>query len=243
MIPLGVLAAATPRSAVPPGAQDPLWAFVEVLLNMGGPQGSILYPDPAGRHVWTASGNGPVIDTSLGFAAARFNELSRISSPSSPGFGLGTDDFTAEAWVRLGAISADRAMFNVGLPGGFSFGFTSGKPFAGPNNVSYGVVGDSPIALNTMTHVEYSRSAGVGRMFVGGVLVKSASDTVNYVEGVGTVGAGTSTNGSSYVGNLGGAGSGAAFMRAFRLTKGVARHADSATFTPPDVPFPATGPA
>lgn len=226
----GQLGASQAAGSAP--ATDPYWANVVALLNMGGANGSTAFPDSTGLNSWTAVA--ATVDTSLGYNAAAFPSTSRIGAPSSAGFAMGAGDFTVEAWVRIASTSGDKSIFTVALPNCLSFGFNAGKPFAGPNSVSYGIVAPSAVSINVMHHIEYSRASGTGRMFVDGVEVANGSDAYNYSQSVAYLGAGSNNAGSTFTGYLGPNG----FIQAFRLTKGVARHTTSSSFTPPAAPFP-----
>lgn len=212
---------------------DPYWANVVSLLNMGGADGSTAFPDSKGLRTWSTH-NTVTVKTTLGYNAALFAFDGALRAPSSADFALGTGDFTIETWARVASISSDRTLFNVGEVGGFSCGLTAGKPFAGSNSVSYGVTSPTALSINTLYAIEYSRSGGTGRLFVDGVQVATGADTYNYVQGIGTVGAGSSNGGASFAGYIGPD----SYVKAHRLTKGIARHTTSTSFTPPPAPFP-----
>jgi hypothetical protein len=215
----------------PPPPSDPLWANVVVLLNMGGADGSTSFPDSKGLHTWTAVG--AEVDNSLGYNAGYFPfGGAYLTSTSHADFALGTGDFTVEAWIRPESITGDSNIFNVGTPGAISFGLSAGKPFAGSNSVSYGIMAPSALSLSTMYHVEYSRASGTGRLFVDGVQVATGADVFNFAQSVGIVCAGSADGGGTFTGYMYG------WIRAFRLTKGAARHSSGSSFTPPTAPFP-----
>lgn len=208
---------------------DPYWANVVSLLNFPGADGSTTFTDAKGK-IWTAAGTAQ-IDNSLGYNAGQFTSPPAwIASASNADWAMGAGDFTIEAWIYLPPMAGDRNIFNVNIANAISFGLTGGKIFLGSNSVSYGVIGATTITASTLTHVAASKSSGTTRIFVGGTVDATGADAYNYVQSSASVAAGSNNSGVNFTGYLGG------WIRAFRLTKGVARY--TANFTPPSAPFP-----
>lgn len=224
MIP-GIVAGIAVTPTPPP--TDPFYANVVSLLNFPGADGSTTFIDATGK-TWTATS--AEIDTSLGYNAGLFNGSdARITSPSNADWSMGTGDFTIEAIIRPSAVTADRSLFGVTASSGLSFGLTDGKLFCGPTGVSYGPIGATTLALNTPVHVAASRASGTMRVFLDGVQDAAAADAYNYVQASAMIGA-NQIPPASAVGFYAG------WIRALRVTKGVARYTSG--FTPPSAPFP-----
>lgn len=212
----------------PVGETDPYWANVVSLHNFPGPDGSTTFIDATGK-TWTLTG-GADIDRSLGYNAGEFNgSTGRISSASHADWAMGTGDFTIEAWIRPASVTGDRNIFGVNVSGGVSFGLTAGKVFCGPTGVSYGVTGATTLSTNVLAHVAASKESGTMRVFVNGVLDASGSDSRNYGQAAAMIAA-------NQIPPAAATGFYAGRIRAFRVTKGVARY--TAGFTPPGAPFP-----
>ncbi len=157
--------------------------------------------------------------------------------PSSAYFGFGTGDFTIEAWVNPnGAQQASAAVLDFRAAGG---GSTQAKPtiFLAGSAFSYFANGVTPsgmsgtVSLNAWHHVAYSRTAGVGRLFVDGAQVgANYADSLNYGASadlvIGEVGD-SRTYGAGYF--KGG-------IDDVRVTKGVGRY--TTNFSVPAVAFP-----
>lgn len=225
MIP-GIVAGIAVTPTPPP--TDPYYANVVSLLNFPGADGSTTFTDAKGK-VWTPQGSAQ-IDTSLGYNAGQFpGSPSRLDSPTDADWAMGTGDFTVEAWIRPSNLSTDRNIFGVNVSGGLGFGTTSSALFCGPTAVSYGVIGSTGLPLNTLVHVAACKASGTMRVFVNGVVDGSGADSYNYAQAEVML-ASNRVPPSAATGYLEG------WIRAFRLTKGVARY--TANFTPPTAPFP-----
>ena len=106
-----------------------------------------------------------------------------LSIPTSTELGLGTADFTIEAWIRPANVSGAKAIIDFRTTG------TEVSPYLyldGANlkyfvNGSVAITGTATLAANTWYHVTVSRTSSVTKMFVGGVQDGSDySDSNNY---------------------------------------------------------------
>ena len=106
-----------------------------------------------------------------------------LSIPTSTELGLGTADFTIEAWIRPANVSGAKAIIDFRTTG------TEVSPYLyldGANlkyfvNGSVVITGTTTLAANTWYHVTVSRTSSVTKMFVGGVQDGSNySDSNNY---------------------------------------------------------------
>lgn len=163
-----------------------------------------------------------------------------LNFANSSDFSLGSGDFTIEFWVwtdpRVTAWARllENVAYNVtggwhfsyngnDAPGGRRLGFQIGLNGGGGARI------DSNAALPTSqwAHVAVTRSAGVIRMFVNGVLQSaSISTSENYSSQQLRVGSTVGTPGNFFMG----------YLEDLRITKGVARYTSS--FSAPTAAFP-----
>lgn len=172
----------------------------------------------------TATSNGiTYIDGKFG-KAANFNGSAKATIPS-PGISIGTGDFTVDFWIFLPSYSNDKIIFGGGANGNFMVGFGSNVFGVGRAELAWdNTIASSNIPLNTWTHIEISRDSGMLRIFVGGVLKGTFTNT-NNMAFTGDLGIGMDFQGLGFVGGI----------DEFRLSVGIARH--TADFTPPDEPY------
>lgn len=248
-MPLGVLAAATPRAGGG-GGGDPDWASVSALLHFDGADGSTTLTDQTGK-VWTPVGQAQ-IDTDqskFGGASLRVDGAGDYATtPNSAAFDFGAGDFTVEAWVRWAGIGAAG---NQGIVCHDQIGGTRGWLFfsedgtgSAPNDavsfaawsggVPYAASDTVPVVNGVWYHLAAARQGGTLRLFKNGVQVGVNTGLGSAVIGAPTepcvVGAlwavGAPLSGTYLSGNV----------DDLRITKGVARY--TSNFTPPAAPFP-----
>lgn len=240
----GGLLGATVSSDGLPGNSDSDFDKVSLLLHMNGVDGSAIFLDDSPSPKAITAYGGAKISTAQskwGGASGYFDGVDDyVSAPSSSDFNFGTGDFTIEAWVYQSQQSG-LAMV-AGQQGGnasdglFQFRISDGKPeFVFCSNGSTNIVSFSsqqPIQQSTWVHIEVSRSNGVGRVFVGGLLTAQAniSGSLYNSNRPLTVGALNYGVGTNLLGFFGG------YIGDLRITNGVARN--SANFTPPPASFP-----
>jgi hypothetical protein len=203
------------------------------LLHFNGANNSTTFTDETGK-AWNAV-SGAKISTAqskFGGASMLLNGSSDfISTPSHADFNFGTGDFTIECFVYQVVQTGDQALFGCVSGSGIevSAGLQNGKMFCGRNGVSYGPIASSAVAASTWTHVAAARQGTTMRVFHGGTLMASGSDSNDYIAAISNIGAaslnGNTTRSAYYNG----------YIDEFRITKGTALY--TANFTPPASPF------
>lgn len=179
MIPLGILAAASPRA---PG--DPYRSSVVAHLHMDGSNGSTSFPDTTGR-TWTPNANATVTtsNSKFGGASADFPSasLAYLETAGSDDFNFGSGDFTIEGWVYLtGSLPgagnyrfiASRDDIQTTSTRGWRLlvsGDISGKlSFAATvSGVNYVVSDPAAFPLNSWQYVKVIRTGGFLRLYRG----------------------------------------------------------------------------
>lgn len=205
-------------------AGDPNWNNVVALLHM-----NAAFTDETGKS-WTTSGSPSINNTiyKFGGGSGFFNGGPYIEGPTSADWAFGTGDFTVECWAYATSMPTGLYFSPMGNwvsnTGGCFFLRPSGVMSwhsAGSTYVSAGGV----FAINAWHHIAYSRQSGVGRLFVDGVQVASAADTVDFTW---TQAFRIGNNRTTYDPWRG-------YVDEVRITKGVARY--TAAFTPPSQEF------
>ena len=216
------------RRAMMAGGGDPYWANVVSLLHMDGANGSTTFTDQKGK-TWTPNGNVQIstAQSVFGGSSAAFDGVNdSLSIASHADFGFGTGDWTVECFVRQ-TTTAAQVIFDCrsGSSQALVAYITSGGNLA-YYDTSEKAGSGATIPPATWTHIALSRTAGVIKMFVGGVQVFS--------------GALATDMGSSMPFRIGEDYTGSAdfngYIDEFRITKGVGRYTSG--FTPPASPFP-----
>ena len=219
------------------GGTDPYLANVVSLLNMGGADGSTTFTDNTGK-IWTPNGNAQ-IDTSLGFNAGLFDGSGDyISTPSDSSLSLDAD-YTIEFILRINSLSISGIFDN----GASSFSGAATAVIVNhatqANKLSFWCrnIGTTGAILSTNTlstgvdyHIAFVRSGVSSKTWQDGVSVgATATETTAATVPLSTSGLRV---GKYWGGDFNG------WIRAFRVTKGVARY--TSAFTPPSAPFPTT---
>lgn len=229
---------------------DPHFDKVVSLLHFDETAGATSFADATGHGSWGRSGGAVTSAAMSKFGGCSLytsaSNGSRAWSPSSADFTLGTGDFTFDGW--LAPVSA-----GIGLDYGrvLQFGATNAtgtlvltrqgtvdpcrlmvQVYSGGYKNVFSPLPADTIPNDQFTHIELSRQAGVWRLFYGGHKVAEATYT----------GAGNNLVGVYWM--LGAGALNENYMRAYfdewRLTKGVARHAND--FMPPTRPGILTAP-
>jgi hypothetical protein len=225
-----------------PTVGDPAFALVVMQLSMDGTNGSTTFVDSSSRAITMSAVNGAQLTTTgpqFGTAAGIFEGTGDRVSGSHADLALGTGDFTVElslapttssqTWARyiqIGANAVAGALYinrrNTTNPPCVNCSVHTGSAYVDV------LQGDLTLPTSgAYTHVAVTREAGVWRLFVGGVLDKSATFTSagnNLTETTAFIGSNQSTD-EAYAGK----------MDNLRITKGLARY--TAGFTPPSGPF------
>lgn len=217
------------------GEVDPYWSNVSLLMLMNGTNGSTAIGDVTGKTV-TVAGNTAIVATQSrfgGYSCYFDGSGDYISMPSNADLSFETGDFTIEAWVNLSASPAvyagicDRRSgatlssyaFAIYNSGGLKVDFVyPGARLTGAINLSTGV----------WNHVAVTRTGGVIRLFVNGVVESGTATYSRAIDSSNQMLVGAVVD--PYYLN--------GYIDDFRITKGVARY--TADFTPPREPFSLT---
>lgn len=158
-----------------------------------------------------------------------------LTTQSSATLGLGSGDFTVEAWIYpTGVSGTDSVIFDFRSGNSGNNGPLLIIGAGGSNPLVYVAAGSaritgSGVTLNTWSHVAVSRSGTSTRLFLNGVQTGSTyTDTNNYLTPA-RVWIGADDDGSPNAYFIG-------YIDDLRITKGVARY--TANFTPPTQAFP-----
>lgn len=230
---LGVIAGSRAVAAPPPSACDPHFDQTTLLLPFDGVDGAATTLDES------LSNKNMIFvgDAKISNAAAKFGPTSLrldgngdyIWTTATIGVQLADEDFTIEAWVRWtgsqqGYIAVCR---RGGIDGwGLRVNTDGSVSFF---NVGIVSIGGGGIPTGAWAHVAVTRSSGVGRVFINGVLVGSG-DLSAFIESPFDFKIGGDINNGFNNWWFDG------FIDDFRLTLGHARY--TAAFTPPGEPFP-----
>ena len=224
-----------------PGAGDPDYSKVLLLLPFDGPDGNTAFTDKSSVPKTLSANGGAAIST----AQSKFGESSLhldgsgdfVSAPSSGDFAFGTGDFCNEGWFYLEAYPAGESILfclrNAGA--GIFDNMTRLNP-AGRVAWSDGTAwreSTAAVPLAQWVHIAVTRASGTLRIFTGGVKSYEGSHPINLggnrVMQIGAFEAyATNPAGGFLSGYVGGV----------RITKGAARY--TANFTPPAAPFPSS---
>jgi hypothetical protein len=153
-----------------------------------------------------------------------------LSIPANtPGFALGTTDFTVECWVyhisrnpTWGSHIIGPHSYGVAADWLFSIATSGLLYFQIGSQTTYSLTSTSTIPINTWTHVALVRSSGTVTMYINGTSVGSASLNVAVIDSTYPLTIGAACNsGATFTG----------YIDDLRVTKGIARY--TANFTPP----------
>lgn len=220
------------------GGGDPYWSNVVSLLHFNGTNGSTTYTDEKGL-TWTSNGaNIALSTTSPKFGSASLaitGTNSYAETPSTTAFEFGTGDFTIEGWLNPNAYSNNpNIISNRNSSNGITLRISSaGKLQFFPGTGSFIITGTTTVSTGAWTHFALTRQGTTNRIFLGGNLEASGSNSTNYTIAAGmasTTRIGYSTNSGSFAERWDGK------LDEMRTTKGVCRY--TASFTPPTAAFP-----
>jgi len=220
---------------------DPQFGSVSLLLHGDGTNGSATITDssPTPKTV-TAAGNAQISTAQSKFGGASLlfdGNGDYLASASNAAFGMGTSNFTLEAWIRPNLITGfDRGIIEFRntifgqLDGGAAFIQGSSAKLGFWDGVTgYGLTG-TVVSLNTWHHVAFVRLGNTLTAYLNGTQDFTASFTVNLgsARPLGIGGSNTNT--------LKGSSPFSGYIDEVRITKGIARY--TTNFTPPTAPFP-----
>jgi hypothetical protein len=162
------------------GATAPTAVNTVALLHMDGTNGSTSFPDDTGK-TWTAFGNAQVTTTDPHFGTGALlldGAGDYIESGTVADFGFGTGDFCIECFVRPTAITGNQVVASLG---GTWVLYLDGFGQLFVFNGSINVVGAaSGISTTTYQHIAWVRQSGQMRLYSGGALLSSATDTTSF---------------------------------------------------------------
>jgi hypothetical protein len=234
----------------PPGSHpvvDPYFANVSLLMKADGANNSTTFVDSSTNAFAVSRTGNTVISTTqskYGGSSAYFDGngdyLSLGAQAAAAPFGLGTGNFTIEAWIKPdstannGAIYGNygRAVGGANRDGSHILRLSSGKMqlYVFTAAATVDLQSTSTIPTNAWTHVAITRSGTTVRMFVNGVLESTLTSSVDLTSdpvNPPTAGAywqfADAIEPTSYFNG---------YIDDLRITKGVARY--TANFTPPD---------
>jgi hypothetical protein len=156
-----------------------------------------------------------------------------LNTASNPAFGFGTGDFTVEYWVYP-SLTGDSAQVIVdSRPSDSASPWLIGHTTGGAIRYYDGstVRTGGTMSANTWSHVAWSRSSNVNRIFLNGTQVSTYTATQDFGSSRGlTIGSNVLVSNEKFIGNI----------DDLRITKGFARY--TANFTAPTATFSDTGP-
>lgn len=199
---------------------DPYWSSVSLLLQG---EGSVRDSSITSAAT-TLVGNAHVSTAQVKYGTGSFafdGNGDYVDAGFSPRFAFGLSDFTIETWAKSNVAAKNNAyLLMLDSTGGVSFGIENGRLLLGRRATSTELF--YPYSTDTnWHHFAVTRSAGVARIFVDGVMVAQGPNSVNYqVSGPARVG-GFNLAGYEWNG----------YIDDFRITNGVARYVTN--FTPP----------
>jgi hypothetical protein len=213
------------------GITDPYFSYVTMLLHGDGTNGAQnnTFLDSSTNN-FSITRNGNTTQGSFSPYGSNWSNYIRASNyfntTSSAALGMGTGDFTVEAWIfATAAFSGYNAIF--------ADGFTSGSLYFGNTAGGFGLragsVGDILVttapSINQWVHVAVTRSGTTVRLFYNGVQQATTTNSTNF------------PTQSGYVGNDGGGAAFTGYISNLRIVKGTAVY--TSAFTPSTTPLTA----
>jgi hypothetical protein len=215
---------------------DASFGSVTALLQGNGIDASTVITDSSGKYTWTA-GSGVKLSTAVkkfGTASIYFGaggNNASINSATLPA--MGTSDFTIEMWFYSTVAAPTNGYYLFDSRPYLSNGAyptfhvnNSQKLVFFTNSAANITTGTTSVTTNTWHHAAVSRSSGVTRIFLNGVLEGTLSDTYNYATATACIGGTGNFIQSVWAG----------YVDDVRITQGVGRY--TANFTPPTAEFP-----
>lgn len=228
------------------GQIDPYAANVVLLMHGEGTDGSKVFVDSSNQsNTFTAKVGSRIstLNKKFGAGALYFDgNTAGVYTNSKSDFAMGSDDFTVECFVyatanvdqfsrivNFGPYWSSADSWSIIVNDFYSRKISLASYKLGASRLCESV---TLININTWYHVAVTRSGGVFRLFVDGVLESTNSSYIGIpIE--------TSTTNICCIGgayDLSEYEDFAGYIDEFRITKGVARYTEN--FTPPTAPFP-----
>lgn len=221
-----------------PADGDPHFDKVSLLLHMDGADGSTTFTDSSAFPKGVVATGGAKIRTAQskwGGSLMLVGSGDYLSAPTHVDFVFGTGDFTVELWINT-TTTAEKVLVDQ-YSGGESWRLAVKSGKLSWYSSSQVLAGAVSVNTGTWHHVAATRSAGILRFFVDGVLDGTATLNANYSRQA-ALGIGAQVSSRNPVYDFPG------YIDEVRITKGAARY--TADFVPPAGPFPgrdASGPA
>lgn len=219
-----------PKSIGMETAFDPYAGYVIAQLRMEGTNGGTTFVEDTGKTVTrVGTPTTSTAQTKYGSSSAVFNGTTDyLSLPAAASNAYGTGDFTMECWCYQTARASIAMLFsqgsNAGNTGIACYINASGTIVVGSHTAQY-INSTSTLPLNTWNHVAVVRVGTVLSLYLNGLLVGTAPNSINF------------TDQQLYVGQSGeliyyftG------YIDDVRMTKGVARYLGP--FVPPTAQLP-----
>lgn len=208
---------------------DTHFRAVSLLLHMDGADGSTVFTDSSSfPKVVAAAGNAKISTAQSKWGGSLMLDGSGdyLYAPAHADFVFGTGDFTVELWINT-TTTAEKVLVDQYHSGdSWQLAVKSGKLSWYTN--SYVLLGAVSVNTGAWHHVAATRSAGILRFFVDGVLDGTATLNTHYSRQV-VLGIGAQVFSRNPEYDFPG------YIDELRITKGVARY--TANFTPPAEPF------
>ena len=206
-------------------------AGTSLLLNFNGSNGSTTFTDSSFNE-FTVTPSGAEISTTqnkFGGSSGYFDGTAELAVPSGA-VPSGNEDWTVEFWVYI-TQAQDAGIVYADVTNGInlSIGYGGLRPFAAQVNGSIYCVVDEEDELseNQWHHIAYTETAGTTRIFIDGVLLKTAQSGGNWAAANALIGS-----------NAGGNERLNGYLDDLRIVRGAALY--TANFTPPAAQLTAT---
>ena len=213
---------------------DPSFSNVSLLLHGNGTNGSTTITDssPTPKTV-TAVVNAQISTTQSKFGGASIafdGAGDYCTTATSNSFEFGTGDATIEAWVYPSALTGIRVMIEMrpfGNPATGVVFYLNGATLSVAKTRIDVLQAAGTLVINSWHHIAWSRQGSSNRLFLNGNLVNTTTDSTSYPLTTVYLGAESNSPPTQFFNG---------YIDDLRITKGIARY--TATFTPPDAPFP-----
>jgi hypothetical protein len=157
-----------------------------------------------------------------------FNGSSYLQSSATTAVNFGTGNFTVEFWMYANSASTSQDLFgDANNSGGLGIALYSNTFYYGDQGISniFGI--EFTNYYNQWLHVAITRNNGTSRIFFNGVLISTASDSINYSNSTGVL-VGKFTGRNNYIDG---------YLSNIRVVKGTALY--TSAFTPSTTPLTA----
>lgn len=226
---------------------DPYWASVVYLCGF---EGGSAQDESTKNHTansFTSTGATGSQNTVAKFGSYSWHEASTgrnsiLSYPDSADWAFGSGSFTIECWIRFDVANTTTlqyflAQYDLGTgQRSWAFSYQAGQlslyRSADGTTITSLVGGTWAYTTNTWYHVAVDWDGTKLRLYVDGALVGSSTTAVTLFDSSAALTVGTSLNNGALNTNFQG------YLDEIRITKGVARYASDAGFTPPTAAFP-----